>query len=295
MEKASILHLITSAKNASPFDVNMAIDAGFAHIMPYTQVDLGEIIALTQDAMFSRSPSGVKREAMFFGGRDIHTALAMQAAAKNTMFAPFQFSTLADPSGAFTTAAALLAKINFHILLKNQPLAIFGVSGAVGTTVALIAAAQGAKVHMVAHRELASMQAHADALQARYGVKLQVVDGASDAAKKEVLNRATIAICAAAAGVRVLENAHFSQSKSLKIMADVNAVAPSGVADLDAMNDGQAIENTQIIGIGALAIGQLKYATQHALLKQLINGSAPVHLAYDGAYKTACVLAEGEI
>lgn len=29
MEKVSILHLITAANNASPFDVNMAFDAGF--------------------------------------------------------------------------------------------------------------------------------------------------------------------------------------------------------------------------------------------------------------------------
>ena len=296
MEKASILHLITSAKNASPFDLNMAIDAGFAHVMPYTNVLQNEVIALTQDAMFSRSLSGVKREAMFFGGRDIHAALEMQAAAKSAMFAPFAFSTLADPSGAFTTAAAMLAKINANFPIKNQTLAIFGASGAVGSAAALIAAAQGAPeknitVQLVAHRELASMHAHADDLQARYGVKLQVVDGVSDAAKKKVLNQATIAICTAAAGVRVLENAHFAQSKSLKIIADVNAVAPSGVAGLDAMNDGQVIENTKIIGIGALAIGQLKYATQHALLKQLINGGLPVHLAYDDAYKAACLIA----
>ena len=287
MEKASILHLITSAKNVSPFDVNMAIDAGFAHIVPYTNVLQNEVIALTQDAMFSRSASGVKREAMFFGGRDVHLALDMQSVAKNAMFAPFVFSTLSDPSGAFTTAAAMLAKINAHFSLKNQTIAIFGASGSVGTTTALIATKQGANVQLVAHRDLAGMQAHVDTLEKRYGVKLQVVDGTSDAAKKEVLNQATIAICAAAAGVRVLENAHFSQSKSLKIMADVNAVAPSGVAGLDAINDGQAIENTQIIGIGALAIGQLKYATQHKLLRQLLS-DAPAHLDFNDAYSLAC-------
>ena len=287
MSKPSILHLITPAKNASPFDVNMAIDAGFEYIVPYTSVLHYEIVALTQDAMFSRSPSGVKREALFFGGRDIHLALAMQAAAKNAMFAPFELSTLADPSGAFTTAAAMLAKIHAHQNLANQTVAIFGASGTVGSTAALIAAAQGAQVLLVAHKELPSMQAHADTLQMRYGVKLQVVDGSSDAAKTTVLNSATVAICAAAAGVRVLELAHFSQSKSLKIIADVNAVAPSGVAGLDAINDGKLIENTQIIGIGALAIGQLKYVTQHKLLQQLL-GEAPVHLAYNDAYLVAC-------
>ena len=55
MQKISILHLITAAKNASPFDVNMAYDAGFDKMMPYTNVELAEVVALTQDAMFSRA------------------------------------------------------------------------------------------------------------------------------------------------------------------------------------------------------------------------------------------------
>ena len=287
MEKASILHFISSAKNASPFDVNMAIDAGFAHIMPYCQVELSEIVALTQDAMFSRSASGVKREAMFFGGRDVHVALDMQAAARKAMFPPFEFSTFADPSGAFTTAAALLAKINAHLSLKNQTIAIFGASGTVGTTVALIAATQGANVQMVAHRDVTSMQGHADALQARYDVKLQVVDGTNDAAKTSVLNVATVAICAAAAGVRVLQAQHYAQSKSLKIMMDVNAVAPSGIEGLEIQNNGQLIENTAILGVGAMAIGQLKYITQQKLLQQLL-GEKPLHLDYHDAYEFAC-------
>ena len=156
MQKVSILHLITSAKNASPFDVNMAYDAGFDKIMPYSNVALNEVEALTQDAMFSRSPSGIKREALFFGGRDIHIALEMQKTAVMSMFTPFEISTMTDPSGAFTTAAAMIAKIDAHFKANNQTLsqqiiAVFGASGTVGSTAALIAAAQGATVHLVAH------------------------------------------------------------------------------------------------------------------------------------------------
>ena len=139
MEKVSVLHLITAASNASPFDVNMAYDAGFDKIMPYTSVSLDEISALTQDAIFSRSPSGVKREAIFFGGRDVSLAIDMQNTAKKAMFAPFAVSTMTDPSGAFTTGGALLAKISQHLAkthdaLANQTIAIFGASGMVGST-----------------------------------------------------------------------------------------------------------------------------------------------------------------
>ncbi len=292
MQKVSILHLITAAKNASPFDVNMAFDAGFDKIMPYTNVDLAEVEALTQDAMFSRSPSGIKREALFFGGRDIHLALDMQNAAKNSMFTPFEMSTMADPSGAFTTAAAMLAKIDAQLKQMNQTLAqqtiaIFGASGTVGSTAALIAATQTATVQLVAHRDMASMQIYADKLQARYDVKLQVVDGTSDAEKAEVSANASVAICAASAGLRVLKTADFIQSSSLKVMADVNAVAPSGIEGLEVMSDGDKIADSHILGIGALAIGQLKYKTQQQMLQQMLAAEGPQHLNYQHAFAMA--------
>ncbi|MEI8118944.1 MAG: methylene-tetrahydromethanopterin dehydrogenase N-terminal domain-containing protein, partial [Methylophilaceae bacterium] len=115
MEKVSILHLITASKNASPFDVNMAYDAGFDKVVPYTNVALDEVVALTQDAIFSRSPSGVKREGIFIGGRDIDLAMQMLNLSKGAMFSPFSCSVFADPSGAFTTAAAMVAKVEFNL------------------------------------------------------------------------------------------------------------------------------------------------------------------------------------
>ena len=292
MQKVSILHLITAAKNASPFDVNMAYDAGFDKITPYTNVTLDDVVALTQDAMFSRSPSGIKREALFFGGRDIHVALEMQKAAALSMFTPFEMSTMTDPSGAFTTAAAMIAKINALLSKSNESLtqqiiAIFGASGTVGTTAALISAAQGAQVHLVAHKNMAQTQAYADLLLEKYGFKLQVVDGINDAAKTLALNSADIAICAAVAGMRVLETSHFAQSKSLKIIADVNAVAPSGAAGVEVMSDGGLISDTKIAAIGALMIGQLKYKTQQKLLQNMLASDVPVHLDFNNAFEVA--------
>lgn len=292
MQKVSILHLITSAKNASPFDVNMAYDAGFDKIMPYTNVALNEVEALTQDAMFSRSPSGIQREALFFGGRDIHVALEMQKASVLSMFTPFEMCTMADPSGAFTTAAAMIAKIDTYLkqynqILSQQTIAIFGASGTVGSTSALIVAAQGATVQLVAHKDVVQMQAYADTLHEKYGFKLQVVDGTNDAAKTKLLNTTTVAICAAVAGLRVLEIPHFAQSKTLKIIADVNAVAPSGTAGVEVMSDGALIADTQIAGFGALKIGQLKYKTQQKLLQNILASDTPMHVDFNDAFEVA--------
>ena len=286
MQKISILHLITAAKNASPFDINMAYDAGFDKITSYTHVELAEVEALTQDAIFSRSPSGIKREALFFGGRDIHLALAMQNAAKNTMFPPFEISTMADPSGAFTTAAAMLAKVVSIVnTLNNQIVVIFG-AGAVGSTAALIAAKNGAIVHMAAHRNVAAMQTYCDKMYQQFGVSLQVVDASSDGAKNATLYKADVALCAGPAGINILDKSHFEKSLMLKVLADVNAVAPFGIAGLDVMADSEPLGNG-VVGFGALSIGQLKYQTQHHMLKSLIDTEKPVHLAHNQAFEVA--------
>jgi methylene-tetrahydromethanopterin dehydrogenase len=115
-----------------------------------------------------------------------------------------------------------------------------------------------------------------------------VVDGSSVGAKKAALQKATVALCTTPAGVRVIEAADFSDSKTLKVMADVNAVAPSGIEGVEVMTNGAHIGGTRITGFGALAVGQLKYTTQHKLLQQVLESESPLHLDYNQAFEFAC-------
>src|SRR6266568_2102751 len=63
MADKHILHMVTPLKHMSPFDVNMAVDAGFDAVLTYTTVTLEEVTGLVQDAMFSRPANGgVRRE-----------------------------------------------------------------------------------------------------------------------------------------------------------------------------------------------------------------------------------------
>jgi methylene-tetrahydromethanopterin dehydrogenase len=204
MEKVSVLHLITSAKNASPFDVNMAFDAGFDKIMPYTLVEMSEVAGLVQDAIFSRGPSGIKRESVFIGGRDIDVAMDMLNLAKRSMVPPFEVSVFADPSGAFTTVAGMMAKVEQHLIknfggdLSGQRISVFGATGPVGGCTAVIAAKYGAEVNMISHRSLGDVQVKVDSYNAQYGINIKAVDGASDDSKVKVLKNTDIALCAAA-------------------------------------------------------------------------------------------------
>jgi hypothetical protein len=126
MSKRSILHMFDPMPNNSPFDINMALDAGFDVLMPYSNVKLESIQNLTQDAIFSRSPSGIKKTALFIGGRDIGLAIDMLEATKPAMVPPFEVSVFADPSGAYTTAAALVACVEKALLQVHGWLRVLG-------------------------------------------------------------------------------------------------------------------------------------------------------------------------
>ena len=68
MAAKAILHMLSTLKHMSPFDVNMAVDAGYDVTIPYTNVTIDEVSALVQDAMFSRAPSAALRTGNFSPG-----------------------------------------------------------------------------------------------------------------------------------------------------------------------------------------------------------------------------------
>ncbi|MCX7087546.1 MAG: methylenetetrahydromethanopterin dehydrogenase, partial [Methylococcales bacterium] len=152
MNKPFILHMLTTAKNVSPFDVNMAMDAGWVSAIPYINVEPSEIRGLVQDVIFSRSPKGLQKTGIFIGGRDAKQALDMLKTSKNSMVPPFEVSVFADPSGAFTTAAGMVAAVErelatkFNTTLEGKNVLALGGTGPVGQIAAVIAAQAGANV-----------------------------------------------------------------------------------------------------------------------------------------------------
>ena len=186
-EKPFILHFLTTGKHFSPFDANMAADAGYDSIFTYNNVTLDEITPLVQDAIFSRGPRGVWRTGIFIGGRDMDLAMEMMAKAKKAMFPPFQVSLFADPSGAFTTGAALSAYV-FSICrdklvtnMKGKRVVVFGATGPVGGCASIMCAKEGADVRLVAHSDVAKTTRLAEKYSAAYDVTLSCVDGTTDA------------------------------------------------------------------------------------------------------------------
>jgi methylene-tetrahydromethanopterin dehydrogenase len=265
--------------------------------MPYTHVELDEVADLTQDAIFSRGPSGVKKTGMFIGGRDIGVAMDMLDAAKKAMVPPFEISVMADPSGAFTTAAALVAcverelKSKFDQTYENTQAVVFGGTGPVGIATAVIAALQGAKTTIVDHFSLDTALEFAEEAKRRYGVDLRGTTAASDADKARLLANADVVFCTAKAGIQVLNASVLEDAKKLKVAGDVNAVSPLGIEGIKLMDFGAPLEHAknapEAVGIGALAIGDVKYKLQQALLRETLESEKPVYLDFRNAFEGA--------
>lgn len=276
MERPYILHMFTPGKQMSPFDVNMAADAGYQVIAPYCEVGLDGVAGLTQDAIFSRGPKGVARTGIFIGGRNAMLAADMLQRAKASMVKPFVVSLMADPSGAYTTAAAMVActeaalrKHHRHDL-KGMRVVVLGGLGPVGRIAGVIAAHAGAHVVLSSRSGTEAAEAGAHETGERFKVTLHGVSGADPAAVRASIASADVVLACAAAGVQVVSPDDLAVAMRLKVAADVNAVPPEGIAGVGVMDDGAPVAGTSgAVGIGALAVGNVKYQTQHRLLVKM--------------------------
>lgn len=294
-ERPYLLHMISAVKNLSPFDVNMAYDAGWTGCTPYTGVTLDEVPDLVQDAIFSRGPKGVKRTGIFFGGRDANLAMDMMEAARSAMVPPFEISLFADPSGAFTTAAGMVACVEKQLRqrhgvgLEGQRVLMFGGTGPVGSTAAMLTAQAGADTVIVSHRSQAKADSMVQLCNERYQVAMTGADGSDDVLIPGLVRDADIIFNAAKAGVRVLSAEHLGAAGRLKIACDVNAVPPEGIEGLGVMDDAKPLAGSSsgAVGIGALTVGNVKYQAQHLLLKKMYQEDAPQYLDFNQAFEVA--------
>jgi methylene-tetrahydromethanopterin dehydrogenase len=293
MERPFILHMFTPTRQMSPFDVNMAVDAGYQVVVPYADVGIDNVAALTQDAVFSRGPKGVAHTGIFIGGRDVVLAADMLSRAREAMVPPFEVSVFADPSGSYTTAAALVATVEWHLQrvhgtgLTGKRILVLGGTGPVGVIAGVLAAGAGAHVSIASSRGLNAAQTASDRINARFGVQTTGADAQSTEALNAALVRSEAVFATAAAGVQVMNALQVDAAAQLLIAADVNAVPPAGIEGVGVMDDGKHFGKHGALGIGALAIGNVKYQVQRRLFEQMLAANKPLQLGFEEAFALA--------
>ena len=293
MAKRRILHMVTPARNVSAFDANMAVDAGYEVIIPHTEMSASDVSELVQDAIFSRTPKSAASTGLFIGGYDVNQAADMLQSARESKVPPFEISIFADPNGAYTTSAALIALIEHHLKekhsesLKDRKLKIFG-GGPVGLCASILATDHGAQTELVRLTSSARTETVSEFI-ARYNQNIPSVSATSSSERAEVVSDAEVIICTAKAGIQVLDKSILEHAGRLIIAADVNAVPPSGIEGVGVMDNGTQVNMPwgNFLSIGALGIGGVKYKVQHQLFKKMLESEDAITIDFLEAYSEA--------
>ncbi len=292
MSKKNILHMISPQGNVSPFDVNMACDAGYDLVVPYTNVNLTDVKGLVQDAIFSRSVKDANKTGLFICGKDASLALDMMDVAKKSMVPPFEISVFPDPAGSFTTAAAMVAcaektlKDKFDTDLKNKNVVIYGGKGIVGGISAVMCAQFGSYCKIVGYDGIENVQKKSEEYKNRFGVEVTPVDGSTDELNSSYLPDADIIFCAARAGTQVISMDQLKEANKAIVLADVNAVPPAGLEGVELKDDDKK-HPCGALSIGALTSGDIKVKTQYKMFEKMCSSDKPLYLNFDEALKTS--------
>jgi methylene-tetrahydromethanopterin dehydrogenase len=281
-----LLFYLDTDEKPSPFDICMAYDAGFDAVIPYGNVTPKDAKRIVQDAVFSREPKAVKHTCFFIGGKDAEKAEEVFKAAKDSMFPPFKTSIIIDPGGAYTTAAAMVAKVEEALSshkfgeLKTKTCAVLG-TGAVGQITAVLLAKLGCEVTIASiNPERVDGKEYseriADFLSNKHGVKIQGIFAPTLTAKLGILEKTDVIFCAGARGARIIEKESLRKFENTKVLVDVNTIPPFGVEGLELKDDMKEIA-PDIFGIGALTIGDVKHKLEKEILREALSNGKDIY------------------
>jgi methylene-tetrahydromethanopterin dehydrogenase len=270
-----LFYLDTDVK-ASPFDICMAYDAGYNAVIPYENIIPEDAKTIVLDALLSRGPKAVKHTCFLIGGKNAERAEQVFEAMKDSMFPPFKASIIVDPAGAYTTAAAMVAKAEKSLEtsklgeLKTKTIAILG-TGAVGQIAAVLLAKMGCNVMIVSlNPKRVDGKEHAEGiaklLAKDHGVQVEGIFAPTPASKIEIIKKADVVMCAGVRGVRIIDKEMLNEVKTMKVLLDINAVPPFGVEGIELKDDMREML-PGIFTIGALTVGDLKHKLEKEILR----------------------------
>ncbi len=294
-----ICYFFDTDENASPFDINMAYDAGFDIVVPVSKMKADYVPKLVQDAIFSRKPNAPTT--FFIGGSDVKEGEKIAKAVKKSLVPPFECPIVIDPRGSHTTASAVVAMTidianRKHGIndLKGKKVVIFG-AGPVARIAAILAAKIGCNTSIVETWDKSSeefIENLAKELTEEAGeeaIKINGVFAPAFEERFEIAQEADIIWSLAAAGVEILSEEWMQKLTGKKLAVDINLVPPYGIEGIKPKHKNDEIY-PGIFGIGALALGRLKANSEAEILKEAAKTKGLKIFDYQHAFNVATEL-----
>jgi hypothetical protein len=252
----------------SVFDNVVGYDGGADHIAAYGGVNARNVGGLVEGAIFTRGLNDKKNTAIFVGGGSMAEGEAVLAAVRKKFFGKFRVSVMFDSNGCNTTAAAAVAWLAHGRSLAGKRAVVLGGSGPVGQRAAVLLAGEGAAV-AITGRKLEVVQAACEAIRAHFGVTVRAIEAPTNAERGAAIDGAHIVLATGAAGITLLDEKQWQDSRSLELIADANASPPAGIEGVG-QNDRGAAKHGKIL-FGSLGFGALKLALHRACISRLFD------------------------
>lgn len=263
--KSRILLQFDTDGQPSSFDAIVALDSGVDHLLPYANVNPGNVVGLTHGAIFTRGPADLANTAIFIGGSDVARGEQLYQTVCNAFFGPLQVSVMLDCNGANTTASAAVLNCNKHLPLQGKRVLVLAGTGAVGQRVCQLAAHLGAEVgcHSRSREKLEVMKERLPGLH--------LCHRDSTSLWNEWLTSTDAVIACGAAGIPLLSTPEIASMKKCKVLIDLNAVPPLGLANVQSQDKGQ--ERDGVVCYGALGVGSLKMKIHRSAIQKLFESN----------------------
>ncbi|TFG00852.1 MAG: hypothetical protein EU541_01165 [Promethearchaeota archaeon] len=291
-----ICYFFDTDDTASPFDINMAYDAGFDVVVPVGNMKADKVPQLVQDAIFSRKPKAPTT--FFIGGADVKEGEKIAKKVVKSLVPPFECPVIIDPRGSHTTASSVVAKtLNVaskkHGIdsIEGRKVAIMG-AGPVARIAAILAAKLHAKTFIVETWDKSNIEAVKELekdLNEEAGenaTKIVGVFAPTIEERLEVVKDADIIWSLAAAGVEIFSADAMNKLEGMKIVVDINLVPPYGIEGIRPKHDNEEIYPS-IYAIGARALGGLKSNVEASILKKAADTRGKKIFNYNDAFETA--------
>ncbi|MFX1273699.1 MAG: methylene-tetrahydromethanopterin dehydrogenase N-terminal domain-containing protein [Promethearchaeota archaeon] len=291
-----ICYFFDTDENASPFDINMAYDAGFDIVVPISRMTADQVPKLVQDAIFSRKPNAPTT--FFIGGSNVKEGEKIAKKVLKSLVPPFECPVIIDPRGSHTTASAVVAMtidvaLKFHNIkdLKGKKIVVFG-AGPVGRIAAILGAKIGADTCIVETWDKSSQDFItnlANELKEEAGKGATAIKGifAPNLEDRENLAiDADIIWSLAAAGIEILSENLMKKLRGKKIVVDINLVPPYGIEGIKPKHYNEELYPGMFC-IGALALGRLKSNSESEILKEAANTKGSKVFDYNYAFEVA--------
>jgi hypothetical protein len=279
---ARILLQLDTDPQPSTFDAVVAVDAGADVLLRHGGVSVESVVPLVHGAMFTRGGADLAATAIFIGGSDVPAAEAVFAKVQKTFFGSVRVGVLLDPSGANTTAAAAVVAASRHLRLDQSTAGIeavvLGGTGPVGQRVTRLLAGLGVAVTLVS-RSLERAREVCERVRSHVpGATLRPVEARGASAEEPelaaALATAQLVVACGAAGVTLLDERGVSAASAARVLVDLNAVPPAGIAGIAATDKDRADHGRVLYG--ALGVGGTKMKIHKEAIRRLFAANDTV-------------------